>query len=132
MSPTQTFRPLRRLLSSSVSLPISLPLFACAHSNHAHFLFLCFSFPPFFFHFLSFLSSPFSLFYTAPTLWHETDSAVGRSQQIRWSANLVCFPWSINVCACMCVWHSTGYGTGESSAFLSQLVTQKPQVRSGR
>lgn len=103
VSPTQTFRPLRRLLSSSVSLPISLPLFACAHSNHARFLFLCFSFPPFFFHFLSFLSSPFSLFYTAPTLWHETDSAVGGSQQIRWSANLVCFPRSINVCACMCV-----------------------------
>lgn len=133
VSPTQTFRPLRRLLSYSVSLPISLPLFACAHSNQARFLFLCFSFPPFFFHFLPFLSSPF-LFSTLRPLSGTRQIVLSEEANRSGGQQILCVSRGASMCvlACVCVWHSTGYGTGESSAFLSQLVTQKPQVRSGR
>lgn len=104
VSPTQTFRPLRRLLSSSVSLPISLPLFACAHSNHARFLFLCFSFPPFFFHFLSFLSSLF-LFSTLRPLSGTRQIVLSEEANRSGGQQILCVSRRASMCvlACVCV-----------------------------
>jgi len=73
-------------------------------------------------------------FSSTPTLWPETDCAVRRRQQSRWSANLLSFLWSFALCMCVrvCVRHGSRYKTGESFAFLPHLATQKPCERSGR
>lgn len=116
VSLTETSRPFRWLLSYSVSLSHSLLLFVCAHPTRFGSPFVCllisissFSpvvlffphhpFRPPFFH-----PPPLCLSHSStPSLWPETDSAVGRRQQTRWSANLLSFPLSIAVCVCMCV-----------------------------
>lgn len=51
-----------------------------------------------------------------PFLCPETDSAVERRQQRRWSANLLSFPLSIAMCECVC---GTVLDTGQESHPLS-------------
>lgn len=119
VSPTQTFRPLRRLLSSSASLPISLPLFACAHSNHARFLFICFSCPPFVFHFLSFLSSLF-LFSTLRPLSGTRQIVLSEEANRSGGQQILCVSRGASMCvlACVCVC-GTVLDMGQESHLLS-------------
>lgn len=115
VSETETFRPFRWLLSSSVSLSLSMPLFVCFHFHRV--------FSPLFPYLLISISASYSLllffqhhyfslsplqssllsslplsFYNSLSLSGLRHSAVKRRQQSWWSANLLSFLRSIAVC----------------------------------
>lgn len=135
VSLTETLRPFRWLLPSSVALSLSLSFSLTVSLSAAAltpFLFyplshLLFSsrpsFPPLFLFFSHPLLPPFL---HSPSLPLSPSAKKGNRDG---GQQIFCLSRSalLYVSACR-----AGHGTAESSAFLSQLVTRKPWVRSGR
>lgn len=143
VSPTETLRPVRWLLSFSFSSSFSLPLFPCVLSNRVSSLSnspLFYSSLLFFFSYFLFIPPPPALL-LSPVLshsstffhWLQTDSTVKGKQQSWWSANFMSFPWRLAACARLCV-RGTLLDTGQQSHLLSchSLWPKKPWVRSSR
>ncbi len=124
-------------------ISLSMPLFVCLHFHRvfppfslSFNLHLCFLFSPSLLpasllfslssSILSFFPLFLSHFYNSPSLWPETQCCQKKATELVVSKSSVIPTEYCCMCVYMCVWHSAGHRTGDSSAFLSQLVTQKP------